>query len=187
MTLTNNQFSTDTISLLKSLKGKKLDSIAHEPYVEIPSSYGMVLLSIDKQKYAFTAYEEPMDYFGAKEDISSAKFEVNNEATSPSVTGVKFVMDKIGQKVSRITAVNAEKYLKVKETGKEYAFLDTLGVIFTLENGTQLSLIKAGIFETIYIYQGFDPKSKIHKLVNNYLGNFSSKVEGKFGVNYIDL
>lgn len=187
MKITNNQFPNETISLLRSLKGKNLDSMTHESYVGVPSSYGAVYLSIDKQKYEFAAYEEPMDYFRATEDVSKARFEVHNETTSPSVTSVKFVTDKIGQKISGITLVNTEDVIKVKETGEEYAFLDTLGIIFTLENNIQFSLTKDGIFESISVYLGNDAKGDIQSFLNKYLDHYSSEVEGKSKVTYIDL
>lgn len=187
MKTTNNQFSNDTISLLKSLKGKNLDSISHEPFTGAPTSYGMVYLSIDKKKYVFKAYEEPMDYFGASEDISKAKFELHKGPQKSSLVGVKFITDAVNQKIMKITLVSTNETMKIKETGEEFAFLDTLGFILALENGHQLALFKAGIFETISIYQGCDPRNRIQKLANNYLGDFGSEAEGQSRIVYIDL
>ena len=187
MKTTNNQFSNDTIALLKAQKGKILDSISHEPFIGTPKSYGMIYLSINKKKYVFKAYEEPMDYFGASEDISKARFEFHRGAQKSSLVGVKFVTDTINQKIMKITLVNTEETMKIKETCEEFAFLDTLGFILTLQNDCQLALFKDGIFETISIYQGCDPKNKIQKLADNYLGDFSLEAEGKSRIIYIDL
>ena len=118
MTLTNNQFSTDTISLLKSLEGKSVDSISHEPFFGPPTSYGMVYLSIDKKRYVFKAYEEPMYFFGVLEDISKARFEIHNDPIESSLVGVKFVTDKVRQKISGITLVSTEEIVKEKRPAK---------------------------------------------------------------------
>lgn len=71
MKTTNNRISAKAMELLKSLKGKTLRSIAHERFKFTPTSYGIVYLVIDDKTYAFRDYQKPMDYFKAREDISS--------------------------------------------------------------------------------------------------------------------
>ena len=142
MKTTNNRISAKAMELLKSLKGKTLRSIAHERFKFTPTSYGIVYLVIDDKTYAFRDYQKPMDYFKAREDISSIEFEEHEGEMSSSIEGIPFVTEEIKQTISGIALINTEQTAKSKETGETYLFLDTRSVIFSLENGYQLSLTK---------------------------------------------
>ena len=109
MKTTNNQINGKTIGLLKSLKGKELKSIIHEPFKFTPTSYGIVYLVIDDKTYVFKDYQETMDYFKAKEDISSIKFEEHEGEAKSSLEEVEFVTEEVKQKISRITLINTDQ------------------------------------------------------------------------------
>ncbi len=158
-----------------------------EPFDVTPIPYGLVYLTIDGVNYALTDYLEPLDYFGETKDLSSMKFNAHSGPKKSNLKGVKFATNKINKKISEITLVNSEQIIKDKETGEEYAFLDTQCIIFTFEDSNQLSFTKDDFCEMISIYRGKDAKSDIQNFLEDYLNSFSSDVEGKAHVNYIDL
>ncbi len=101
METTNNQISKETIGLLRSLKGKKLNSIIHEPFRFTPTSYGIVYLVINNKTYIFEDYQEPMEYFKAKEDLSRIKFHEHEGEVKSSLEGIEFIKEEVNQTISK--------------------------------------------------------------------------------------
>ena len=187
MKTTSNQIFKEAINLLKTLKGKTLNSITHEPFTPETFAYGLVYMTIDGVNYALTDYQVPVDYFGGIEDLSLIKFELHDGPKKSNLKGVKFVTDKIGRKISGITLVNSEQIIKDKETGDEHTFLDTQCIIFTFDGKDQMSFTKDDFCEMISIYTGNDAKKDIEDFLNDYLNGFTPDVEGKSRIVYIDL
>lgn len=187
MKTTNNQIDTKTISLLKSLKGKKLNSIIHEPFRFTPTSYGIVYLIIDNRTYIFEDYQAPMEYFKSKEDLSSIKFYEYEGEIKSSLEGVDFIKEEIDQAISKITLINTDQVATSKETGVAYQFLDTQCIVFTLEDGYQLSLTKDDFCECISIYRGYDALKEIDGLKKRFARFFGPDLEGTSSINCIDL
>lgn len=187
MKTTNNQISSQTIDLLKSLKGRELKSFIHEPFKFTPTSYGIVYLVIGDYTYVFKDYQETMDYFKAKEDISSIKFEEYEGEAKSSLEGVEFVKEEIWQTISKITLINTDQIAKSKETGETYRFLDTQAIVFTLEDGYQLSLIKDDFCECISIYRGYDAFGEVDELKKRFADFYGPDLEGTSSVKCVEL
>jgi hypothetical protein len=187
MKITNNQINNKAINLLSSLKGKTLKSIVHERFKFTPTSYGIVYLVIGDKKYIFTDYQEPMDYFKAKEDISSIKFEEYEGEMKSSLDDVDFVTEEIKQKISKITLVNTKQTATSKETGESYQFLDTQCIIFTLDDDYQLSLIKDDFCECISIYRGYEALKEIDDITKRFENFYGPDLEGTYSIDCIDL
>ena len=187
MKTTNNQIDSKTICLLKSLEGKKLNSIIHEPFRFTPTSYGIVYLVIDNNKYIFEDYQAPMEYFKSKEDLSSIKFHEYEGEIKSSLEGVEFIKEEINQTISKITLINTNQVATSKENGVTYQFLDTQCIIFTLEDGYQLSLKKDDFCECISIYRGYDALEEVDGLKKRFAKFFGPDFEGTSSINCIDL
>lgn len=187
MKTTKNQIDSKTISLLSSLKGKKLDFIVHEPFRSTPTSYGIVYLVIDGKTFIFKDYQQPMDYFKAKEELSSIKFEEYEGEMKSSLEGVEFVKEEINQRISKITLINTAQIATSKETGMTYQFLDTQCIIFTLEEGYQISLTKDDFCECISIYRGYDAMEEVENLKKGFTGFFGPDLEGTSSISCMDL
>ena len=187
MKTTNNQINAKTIELLKSLKGKTLRSITHEQFKFTPTSYGIVYLAIDDKTYVFRDYQKPMDYFKAREDISSIEFEEQEGELSSSVEGIPFVTEEISQTILRITLINTEQQAKNKETGETYLFLDTRSVVFLLENGYQLSLTKDDFCECISIYRGYEAFKEVDELKKRLDDFYGPDLLGTYSISCLEL
>lgn len=187
MKTTNNQIDSKTINLLKSLKGKKLNSIIHEPFRFTPTSYGIVYLVIDDKTYIFEDYQAPMDYFKSKEDLSSIKFHGYEGEIKSSLEGIEFIKEEINQTISKITLINTDQVATGKETGVTYQFLDTQCIIFTFEDGYQLSLTKDDFCECISIYRGYDALKEIDDLKKRFTKFFGPDLDGTSSINCVDL
>ncbi len=187
MKTTNNQIDSKTISLLSSLKGKMINAIFHEPFRSTSTSYGIVYLVIDRKTYIFKDYQQPMDYFKAKEDLSSIKFEEYEGEMKSSLEDVEFVKEEINQRISKITLINTDQIATSRETGMTYRFLDTQCIIFTLEEGYQLSLTKDDFCECISIYRGYDAMKEVESLKKRFIGFFGQDLEGTSSIICLDL
>ena len=187
METTNNQISKETTGLLQSLKGKKLNSIIHEPFRFTPTSYGIVYLVIDNKTYIFEDYQEPMEYFKAKEDLSRIKFHEHEGEVKSSLEGIEFIKEEVNQTISKITLINTDQIATSKETGVTYQFLDTQCIIFTLEDGYQLSLTKDDFCECISIYRGYDALKEVDSLKQRFAKFFGPDLKGTSSIICIDL
>lgn len=187
MKTTNNQISGKTIDLLKSLKGEVLKSIIHEPFKFTPTSYGIVYLVIGDNTYVFKDYQETMDYFKAKEDISSVKFEEHEGEAKSNLKGIEFVTEEIKQRISKVTLINTDQIAKSKETGETYRFLDTQAIVFTLEGGYQLSLTKDDFCECISIYRGYDAFKEVDEFKERFANFYGPDLEGTCSIDCVDL
>ncbi len=187
MKTTKNQIDSKTISLLSSLEGKMLNAIFHEPFRSTSTSYGIVYLVIDRKTYIFKDYQQPMDYFKAREDLSSIKFEEYKGEMKSSLEDVEFVKEEINQRISKITLINTDQIATSKETGMTYRFLDTQCIIFTLEEGYQLSLTKDDFCECISIYRGYDAMKEVESLKKRFIGFFGPNLEGTSSISCLDL
>ena len=187
MKITNNQISACAIELLRSLKGKTLKSITHEQFKFTPTSYGIVYLCVDGKTYAFKDYQKPMDYFKAKEDLSSVEFEEHEGEMKSTLEGVAFVTEEIKQRISRVTLINTEQTATSKETGEIYQFLDTQCVVFDLENGYQLSLTKDDFCECISIYRGYDAFKEVGDLKKRFDDFYGPDLKGTYTISCLEL
>ena len=187
MKITNNQIDKKTKDLLASLKGKTLKSMVHECFKFTPTSYGIVYLVIDEKKYIFKDYQETMDYFKAKEDISSIKFEEYEGEMKSNLEDIDFVTETIEQKITKITIVNTKQTATSKETGESYQFLDTQCIIFTLDDNYQLSLTKDDFCECISIYRGYDALKEIDDIKKRFENFYGPDLEGTYSIDCIDL
>ncbi len=187
MKVTNNQLSSKAIELLKSLKGKTLETIVHERFKFTPTSYGIVYLIVDGKSYVFKDYQKPMDYFKSREDMSSIEFEEHEGEMKSSLETVEFVSEEIKQKISKITLINTEQTATSKELGKTYQFLDTQCIIFTLEEGYQLSLTKDDFCECVSIYRGYEALKEVDEIKKSFDNFYGPDLEGTSLVNCVDL
>jgi hypothetical protein len=187
MKITSNKINDNDIELLKTLIGKKLIKIIHEPFTFSPTSYGIVYLNINSKNYIFTDYQESIDYFLGKEDISKIKFKKYDDSINSSIIGIDFVKENINQKITKITIVNSEQKALYKLTNEEYTFLDTQAIIFTLEDDYNLCLIKDDFCESITIYKGYDISSEIKKIETNLDNCYNSNLIGTSKISLIEL
>ncbi len=187
MKTTNNQIDSKTVSLLKSLKGKQLKSIVHEPFRFSTTSYGIVYLVIDDKTYIFEDYQALMEYFKSKEDLSSVKFHEYEGEIESSLEGIEFIKEEINQTISKITLINTNQIATSKETGVTYQFLDTQCIIFTLEDDYQLSLTKDDFCECISIYRGYNALKEVDDLKKRFANFFAPDLDGTYSIDCLDL
>ena len=187
MQITNNQLNIKAVNLLKALKGKQLEAIIHEPFKFTTTSYGIVYLVVDGKTYIFTDYQKQMDYFKTKESLSSIEFEEHHGEKKSSLENIQFVSEEIKQAISKITLINTEQTATSKNTGETYKFLDTQCVIFTLENGYQLSLTKDDFCECISIYRGYNAIKEADEIKKRFANFYESDLEGTYSIDCLDL
>ena len=151
------RFSDKTIQTIQTLVGQEFDGMKHDPFIHVPSVYGIVGLFIGGKAYKLTNLIEVLDYYGQKEDVAVFHF----VPTTPD--SIKTFMDD-GEMIDfpvcscikevRIINENQRLYYKGEQT---YDVYTVRGLIFVLEDGREISFEKPIWFsEEIYIQKGYD-------------------------------
>lgn len=155
------RFTSEMISELKDMIGKKLIQIRCNPFEFSTAIYGIVGIVTEDKAYSFTNMVEVADYYGDLEDV--AMFRVEK-------TDVDKIQSKIPGKVMIDIPVNGaikgiriiEEHQEVFQNGLQtYDVWLIRGIIFDMEDGLEISLEKAVWFsEMIYVERGYDLLSK---------------------------
>ena len=77
MTKIDIRLTTEETDALRSLVGKKLESIQHDPFNFVNSSSQVVQINAETGVFYIYSFVEPLDYFGVTEDVAVWSF--NNE------------------------------------------------------------------------------------------------------------
>ena len=175
MSSTNNQLNNDTILLLKSLIGLKLEQILHEEFIFVPVSYGYVYFKINGKAYALSDFYEVKDILGYEEEISTLKFnEYPNEMKSQLVNG-KLCSQYINSTINKITLVNTKTIITKDSNKKE--LLDTHAIIFTLDDDYEYSFEKDDFGENISIERGYNLSEKFKGLKDELLNSIDPELK----------
>jgi hypothetical protein len=174
MSITNNQLKNDTISLLKSLIGLKMDQMLHEEFIFSSASFGYVYFKINGKIYALSDFYEIKDVLGYEEEISTLKFyEYNDEIKSHLVNG-KICPQSINSTINKITLVNTRT--TITKNGDIKELLDTHAIIFTLDDDYEYSFEKDDYGENISIERGYNLSNKFKSLKDELLDSFESEL-----------
>lgn len=172
MSITNNQINNDTISLLKSLIGLKLEQMFHEEFIVVTVSYGFVFFKIDGKTYALSDFYEVKDILGYEEEISTLKFYEYNDKIESQIVNGKVCSQSINSTINKITLVNSKTTVTINNDKNE--LLDTHAIIFTLDDGYEYSFEKDDFGENISIERGYNLSDKFTRLKDELLDSFDS-------------
>ncbi len=156
------RFSKNTMTLLKSLIGKKMDYFACFRLGYTSSVYGMVLFKINGDFYWLTNRLETMDYMNKVDDVGVFKFEKTDINTVEKfLEGNPLTETPIDQTISEIRIMNENQQL-FHNNIQTYDVNTVRGLVFVLQDGREISLEKEIWFsEMINVRTG-------HKLMDEY-------------------
>ena len=152
MTKIDIRLTTEETSALRSLVGKKLESIHHDPFNFVNSSSQVVQINAETGVFYIYSFVEPLDYFGITEDVAVWSF---NKERKTMVENKSFIEMPIQATINEIMLVQENQRL-YKENKQIYDVWVTRGIIMNFGD-FQLSFEKAIWFsEDIYIQKGYD-------------------------------
>ena len=151
------RFTEETIQTIQSLVGQQFDGMKHDPFIHVPSVYGIVGLFIGGKTYKLTNLIEVLDYFGQMEDVAVFRFE------QTTVDNIKTFMDDgemivfpVCSRIKEIRIINENQRLYHNDE-QTYDVYTVRGIVFVLEDGHEISFEKPIWFsEEIYIQKGYD-------------------------------
>ena len=137
---------------LRSLIGKKLESIQHDPFNFVNSSSQVVRINTEAGVYYLYSFTEPLDYFGVTEDVAVWTFETERYKT---VDNKSFITTPVQAVIKDITLVQENQRL-YKGQDQIYDVWLTRGIVIDFGDH-QISFEKAVWFsEDIYIQKGYE-------------------------------
>ncbi len=154
------------IDILKSLIGTKLSEIHHDPFIFSNTSSQVVQICASDSTFYLYSFAEPMDYYGAEEDVAIWSLE---ETQYNVVNEKSFIKMPINSTVKKIILVNENQKLFENEQ-QIYDVWVTRGIIIDLGD-YQISFEKAVWFsEDIIIRKGYN-LIKEFSSVDNFINN----------------
>ncbi len=142
----------DEMNVLRSLIGKKLESIQHDPFNFVNSSSQMVQINAETGVYYLYSFTEPLDYYGATEDVAVWTFGAERYK---SVDNKSFIKTPVQAFIKNITLVQENQRL-YNGNDQIYDVWLTRGIVIDFGDH-QLSFEKAVWFsEDIYIQKGYN-------------------------------
>ncbi len=170
------RFNQEEFSLIKDMIGRLLIKCKCDPFEFSTAVYGIVGICTDKTSYAFTNAIQVMDYYGANEDVAVFRMEKCADPEIKSFIGGNIMIElPINKTIKEVDIIN--EHQKVFEYDKQtYDVWLTRGIIFKLEDDTELSLEKNVWFsEMITVDKGENLLSKFTPVED-----FSEDWEGNF-------
>jgi hypothetical protein len=170
------RFNQKEINLIKDMIGSTLVKYKCDPFEFSTAVYGIVGIFTDKSSYAFTNAIQVMDYYGTDEDVAVFRLEERIGSEIKSLISENTMIElPINKTIKEIDIIN--EHQKVFECNKQtYDVWLTRGIIFILEDGTEVSLEKNIWFsEMITVDRG-------ENLLNKFapVDEFSEDWEGNF-------
>ena len=142
----------EEIDALRSLIGKRLESIQHDPLNFVNASSQVVQINTETDVYYLYSFTKPLDYFGVTEDVAVWSFETERYKL---VENKSFIKTPIQAEIKTISLVQENQRL-YKGNNQIYDVWLTRGIVIDFGDH-QLSFEKAIWFsEDIYIRKGYD-------------------------------
>ena len=149
------RLSDEGIGLLKTLIGKKLESVEHDAFIFTNTSSQVVKLNSEETSLFLYSFTESLDYFGTKEDVSIWSIE---HTEYPIVEKKSFIRTPVQQKIQSISLIqeNQQFFEKEKQT---YDVWLTRGII--LDFGDHEFAFEKPVWfsEDIIIRKGYNLKN----------------------------
>ena len=157
MKIIDVRFSSDEMTEIQNMVGKRLVKYKCDPFEFSTSVYGIVGICLEDASYAFTNATEVADYFGDREDVAIFKMQrMPFDKITSLIQGQKMIETPVESIISEILVVNEHQKLFEKDE-QIYDVQLTRGVIFKFVDGHELSLEKNIWFsEDISVEKGYD-------------------------------
>lgn len=140
------------IASLKSIVGKQLISINHDPFVFSNTSSQIVQINTNSDTFYLYSFTEPIDHFGATEDVAVWSFESERYR---SVDRKKFIETPFKETIKSVSVIQENQQL-CKSDEILYDVWLTRGIIIDFGEH-QLSFEKSVWFsEDIRIQKGYE-------------------------------
>ncbi|MCD8208634.1 MAG: hypothetical protein LUD72_11905 [Bacteroidales bacterium] len=161
---TDFRFNGETMSLLKSLVGKRVKRVMYRCLGNKEDAYGQVFFEIEGEYFRLSNFTEFLWYMDTIEDVAVFRFErAEPSEVKRAQQGEKMLDVPISRVIEKIHVVNENQRLFKDGALAEEA--DTVrGLVFVFEDGEEFSAEKSAFFlEEIYVkfgkglMDGFEP------------------------------
>ena len=148
----NIRLKTECIQILQAAVGKSLKEIEHDKYVSSNTSSQAVRFDMEDTIFYLYSFTEPLDYYGAKEDVAVWSVE---EKAYPLIADKSFVTTPVQKRISAIRIVQEHQRL-FENAQQTYDVWVTRGIIIDFGDH-ELAFEKPVWFsEDIVIRKGYD-------------------------------
>lgn len=151
------RFSEETMQIFHSLIGQQFDGMKHDPFIHVPSVYGIVGLFIGGNAFKLTNLIEVLDYYGQMEDVAVFRFEpTTSDDIKTFIDNGEMIDYPVRSRIKEIRIVNENQ--RLYHNGKQtYDVYTVRGIIFVFEDDHEISFEKPIWFsEEIYIQKGYN-------------------------------
>ena len=151
------RFSDVDMAEIESMVGKKMIGYKGNSLMRSSSVYGVVGIRLEDDSYAFTNQLEVMDYYGELEDVARFRIAKIDYADIRSLLRDRVMVENpINKIIINVAVVNECQRLFERDI-QIYDVKLTRGIIFSFEDGSELSLEKNIWFsEMITVEKGHD-------------------------------
>ncbi len=148
------------IQILHAAVGKTLDRVEHDEFVFTNTSSQAVRLVLGDTPFYLYSFTEPLDYYGAEEDVAVWSVE---EKEYPLIAEKSFVMTPVQEKIAAIRIVQEHQML-FENSQQTYDVWVTRGIIIEFGDH-ELAFEKPVWFsEDIVIRKGYDLLEKFQSV-----------------------
>lgn len=168
MTSIDIAFTRSEIHMFQSMVGNEFIKFRSNPYTHFNRTWETIGIFTDKSIYRLQNSLDVIDYFGAPEDVCAMHcFSAKECDIESGLVGVKLIDTPVHHKIQEIQIINECQMMMYKNAQLCYELRLPRGIIFLLDNDTELSFDKIDTFvELIGINMGHNTLSKFWSLAD---------------------
>ena len=153
---TSTIISKNEIDLLKSMIGKTFDMYKCDPFINSPMVYGIIGIYIDGKAIKITSLLKKVQRFLETDEVAALQIvETMDENIKTFMDDGKMINLPIKRKIKSISVVN--DFQTIEHKGQIYEFDSTVGLIFMLEDESEISFeIGTWFSEMMTIQKGYN-------------------------------
>lgn len=156
-------FDSATIEIFKSMVGKTFNKYKHDEYIYSPCVFGIIGVYVDGKAYKLTNILKNVTRFLTDDEV--ATFELKETEDSKIATFMdngEMIETPVNDVIKSIKIVTDHQ--RITTNDNVYEFNHTVGLIFTLAGGNEISFeIGTWFSEMITIQRGYDLIEKFTK------------------------
>ena len=167
MNTTDTRMSTEEISILAGMVGKRFEKYLCDEFVFSPAVYQIVGLYVGGRTFVLLNETQELDYFGSVDDVAIIGVkEVTSGAIKSHVVGSEMVKTPVDQIIEDVIVITDTEYMS-KDGVDLYRYDFTAAIVFVLSDRQIVFERDCWFSEDFLIYRGPDAFDKIKTAEEN--------------------
>ena len=153
---TSTIISDKEIDLLKSIIGKTFDKYKCDPFINSPMVYGIIGIYIDGKAIKITSLLKEVQRFFETDEVATMQIsETTDENIKTFMDNGEMIDMPVNRKIKSISVIN--DFQTIEHKGQIYKFNSTIGLVFLLEDSSEVSFeIGTWFSEMMTIQKGYN-------------------------------